>query len=124
MHQEDERTELKKSTSELKEAIISIVAILNKHGKGKIYFGIKDDGQVIGQQVTNQTIRNVSKLIAENIEPRIYPIVSKIEWDKKDCIVVEFEGEDVPYFAYGRAYMRVGDEDRQLTQKELHQKRE
>ena len=119
MQQEDEKTELKKSTSELKEAIISIVAILNKHGKGKIYFGIKDDGQVIGQQVTNQTIRNVSKLIAENIEPRIYPFVSKLELDNKECIVVEFEGEDVPYFAYGRAYMRVGDEDRQLTQKEI-----
>ena len=84
MQQEDEKTELKKSTSELKEAIISIVAILNKHGKGKIYFGIKDDGQVIGQQVTNQTIRNVSKLIAENIEPRIYPIVSKVQLENKD----------------------------------------
>ena len=119
MYQEDERTELKKSTSELKEAIVSIVAILNKHGKGKIYFGIKDNGDVIGQQVTNETIRNVSKQIAENIEPRIYPTVSKIELEKRDCILVEFEGEDIPYFAYGRAYMRVGDEDRQLTQKEI-----
>ena len=119
MYQEDERTELKKSSSELKEAIVSIVAILNKHGKGKIYFGIKDNGDVIGQQVTNETIRNVSKQIAENIEPRIYPTVSKIELEKRDCILVEFEGEDIPYFAYGRAYMRVGDEDRQLTQKEI-----
>ena len=41
---EDEQTELKKSTSELKEAIISIVAILNKHKKGEVYFGIKTDG--------------------------------------------------------------------------------
>ena len=43
MYQEDEILELKKSTSELKEAIISIVAILNKHGNGKIIFGIKDN---------------------------------------------------------------------------------
>lgn len=78
MYQEDERLELKKSTSELKEAIISIVAILNKHGNGKIIFGVKDNGDVIGQQVTSQTIRNVSKQIAENIEPRIYPTVTKI----------------------------------------------
>ena len=103
MYQEDERLELKKSTNELKEAIISIVAILNKHGKGKTIFGIKDNGEIIGQQVTSQTIRNVSKLIAENIEPRIYPTVTKIELDDKNCILVEFEGEDVPYFAYGRA---------------------
>ena len=30
----------------------------------------------------------------------------KVELENKDCILVEFEGEDVPYFAYGRAYMR------------------
>ena len=117
--QENEYIELKKSTSELKEAIISIVAILNKHNAGKLYFGVKDNGEVIGQQVSNQTIRNVSKTISENIEPKIYPTVSKIKIDEKDCILVEFTGEEIPYFAYGRAYMRVGDEDRQLSQKEI-----
>jgi ATP-dependent DNA helicase RecG len=34
--QESETVELKKSTSELKEAIISIAAILNKNNKGKL----------------------------------------------------------------------------------------
>jgi ATP-dependent DNA helicase RecG len=29
--------------------------------------------------------------------------------DDKPCILVEFDGEDSPYFAYGRAYMRVAD---------------
>ena len=36
--------ELKRSTSELKEALISIAAILNKHQRGELYFGIKNDG--------------------------------------------------------------------------------
>ena len=35
---ESETSEFKKSTSELKEAIISIVSILNKHKKGEIIF--------------------------------------------------------------------------------------
>jgi len=35
---ESEILELKKSTSELKEAIISVSSILNKHQKGEIYF--------------------------------------------------------------------------------------
>lgn len=43
-YKESETVELKKSTAELKEAVIAITAILNKHGKGKIYFGIKNDG--------------------------------------------------------------------------------
>ena len=36
---ESETVELKKSTSELKEALVSISAILNKHGSGEISFG-------------------------------------------------------------------------------------
>jgi hypothetical protein len=44
--QETETIELKKSTSELKEAVISIVAMLNKHQHGEVLFGIKNDGTV------------------------------------------------------------------------------
>jgi len=36
---ESETLELKRSTSELKEAVISIVSILNKHQNGELYFG-------------------------------------------------------------------------------------
>jgi len=50
MIKESEKLELKTSTSGLKEAIISIVAILNKHQKGRVIFGIKNSGQVIGQK--------------------------------------------------------------------------
>ena len=39
----NETIELKKSTSELKDAVISICAMLNQHGKGTVYFGIADD---------------------------------------------------------------------------------
>lgn len=116
---ENEVIELKKSTGELKEAIISIVSILNKHNSGNLYFGIKDNGDVIGQEVSSKTIRDVSKSIAENIEPKIYPKVNKVKIDDKMCILVEFEGDDIPYLAFGRAYMRVGDEDRQLSMKEI-----
>lgn len=35
--EENEQVEFKKSTGELKEAICSIVAILNKHGSGDVY---------------------------------------------------------------------------------------
>lgn len=116
---ENEIIELKKTTSELKEGIISIVSILNKHQSGKLYFGIKDDGEIVGQDVSSKTIREISRAIAENIEPRIYPIVNKIKLADKECILVEFEGDDIPYLAFGRAYMRVGDEDRQLSMKEI-----
>lgn len=41
---ETETIEYKKSTGEMKEAMISIAAILNKHKKGVLYFGVKNDG--------------------------------------------------------------------------------
>lgn len=116
---ENEVIEFKKTTGELKEGIISIVSILNKHQGGKLYFGIKDNGEIIGQDVSSKTVREVSKAISENIEPKIYPIVNKVKLNDKDCILVEFEGDDIPYLAFGRAYMRVGDEDRQLSMKEI-----
>jgi ATP-dependent DNA helicase RecG len=116
---ESETLELKRSTSELTEGIISIVAILNKHYKGRLCFGIKNSGEVIGQTVVEKTIRDVSKSIADHIEPKIYPKVTKEIIDGKACIMVDFEGTDTPYFAFGRAYIRVGDEDRQLSAKEI-----
>lgn len=116
---ESETLELKKSTSELKEAIISVSSILNKHQKGELYFGIKNDGTIIGQNVSEQTIRDISKTISDNIEPKIFPEITEEKLEGKSCILVKFEGPERPYFAYGRAYIRVGDEDKKIGAKEL-----
>jgi len=116
---ESEILEFKKSTGESKEAVISVAAILNKHQGGELYFGIKNDGAVTGQTVSGQTLRDISRILAEHIEPRIYPRVDRIQLTGKDCIRVRFTGTDAPYLAYGRAYIRVSDEDRQLSTKEL-----
>ena len=75
--EESEILELKKSTSELKEAIVSVGAILNKHQKGKLYFGIKNNGIVIGQGIGKKTLRDISESVSNHIEPKIYPIVKK-----------------------------------------------
>ncbi|MCK5774396.1 MAG: putative DNA binding domain-containing protein [Thermoplasmata archaeon] len=116
---ESETLELKRSTSELKEAIISISSMLNKHEKGEIYFGIRNDGKVMGQQVSDKTLRDISQGISNFIEPKIYPTIEATRIEGNDCIRVAFEGNDSPYFAYGRAYMRISDEDRILSPKEI-----
>jgi ATP-dependent DNA helicase RecG len=68
----NENIEFKKSTSLINEAIISIVAILNKHGKGELYFGINDKGEAVGQDISAKTLRDISQKIDEQIEPKIY----------------------------------------------------
>src|SRR3989338_849346 len=116
---ESETIEFKKSTSELREAVVSISAILNKHGRGEVYFGIKDDGTVVGQMVGKNTIKDVTQTIVDNIEPKIFPKIEVRKIDGKDCIVVDFHGLNSPYFAHGRAYMRVGESDKQLSAQEI-----
>lgn len=74
---EDEQTEFKKSTGEMKEAMISIAAILNKHQSGKLYFGVRNDGTVIGQEINDETLRFVSQAIGCHISPTIYPSIRK-----------------------------------------------
>ncbi|MBQ7147035.1 MAG: ATP-binding protein [Lachnospiraceae bacterium] len=54
---ETETMEFKKTTAELNEACISIGAILNKHGVGTLYFGVKNNGDVVGQDVSEKTLR-------------------------------------------------------------------
>jgi ATP-dependent DNA helicase RecG len=116
---ENETLELKGSTSESKEAVISIVSILNKHGFGELYFGIKNDGIVTGQEICEKTIRDISQSIAENVEPKIYPEITTVKIENKNCIYIKFSGNEKPYYAFGRAYKRVGDEDRKLSAKEI-----
>jgi len=116
---ESEILELKKSTSELKEAIISIVSILNKHQKGELYFGVDRDGKTVGQTVTENTLREISRTVSEQVEPKIFPKIKEIAMEGKHCVHVEFSGENVPYYAQGRAYVRVGDEDRKISAGEI-----
>ena len=116
---ESEIVELKTSTSELKEAIISLGAMLNKHGKGTVYFGIGDNGAVLGQQIGKSTIKDVSKAISDWIEPKVYPDIQAKKIQGKDCVVVKASGHDVVYSARGRYYLRMGEEDKKLSVDEL-----
>ncbi|MEE9936191.1 MAG: putative DNA binding domain-containing protein [Deltaproteobacteria bacterium] len=115
---ESENLELKKSTGELKAGIVSLVAMLNKHHRGELWFGIKTEGTVVGQSISDASLREVSKSIGDHIEPKVYPSVEKVMLDGKPCIRVQVEGKEAPYYAYGRAYIRVGDEDRQVSARE------
>jgi ATP-dependent DNA helicase RecG len=122
IYKESETLELKKSTSELKEAIISISAILNKHNSGEVIFGINSKGEVIGQDITDETLRNISQKISTCIEPKIYPEIKQIQINNKGCISIKFTGDEPMYYAYGRAYIRVADEDKLMSAKEIEKR--
>lgn len=118
---ENERIEFKKSTGEHKEGIISIGSILNKHGEGTLYFGVFDNGDVIGQDVTDATIRDLANQIDRAIVPKISPIIERIENpEKKNCYIkISFKGKQKPYSVYDRYYIRVSDVDKKLSLGEI-----
>jgi len=69
---ESDTIELKKSTAELKQALVVLCAFANS-GEGIIYFGVTDSGEVCGQQVSDRTLKKVASTVLSSIEPRIYP---------------------------------------------------
>ncbi len=116
---EDERREFKKTTRELAEGIVSIVSILNKHQRGELFFGMKNNGEPFKFEINDSTLRDISRKIYEAIKPQIFPKIEIISIEGIDVIRVEFSGTDIPYSAFGRYYIRVADEDRELTPNEL-----
>lgn len=57
--------------------MISISSILNKHCVGTLYFGIKPNGDVVGQTVSESTLRYVSRMIYETIRSQIFPVIKE-----------------------------------------------
>lgn len=116
---ENERVEFKKTTGELKESIVSLAAMLNKCGQGTVYFGIKNNGEICGQQIGAQTTQDISREIKNKLKPLITPTIEVLDYEGKKVIRVYVQGEDTPYSAYDRYYIRSDDEDNVMTSDQL-----
>lgn len=116
---ETELIEFKKSTGELKEGIISLASMLNKNGRGVLYFGVRNDGEIVGQQIGDRTMREISQGIANAIKPQVIPTIIMELCEDKNVIKVTIEGDEKPYSAYGKYYMRSADEDREISPQQL-----
>jgi ATP-dependent DNA helicase RecG len=116
---ETEYIEFKKSTAELSEGIISISSILNKHGYGTIYFGVLNNGTVIGQQAGADTSRTITQKITSHIKPLPQFSIEQYPIDSFYFFEVKFSGTNKPYSAFGKFYYRHGDEDNEMTTSQL-----
>jgi ATP-dependent DNA helicase RecG len=116
---ENEKLEFKKTIAELNEGVISIAAMLNKHGSGELYFGVHNNGIPFGMDISDKTMRDVSQALSQHLEPKIFPDITDVYFDEKHCIRVVFHGGEAPYYAFGRAYIRVADTDKKMSAPEL-----
>ena len=116
---ESETIEFKKSTSELRVAMDDICSILNKHGMGVLYFGVKPDGDACGQEIGVNTLDDIATYIKTAIKPMIYPTISEEKKGDVSIIKVEFKGSERPYSSYNRYFKRVHDRAEDMTPDEL-----
>ena len=117
---ESETIEFKKSTAELDDGVISLSSMLNKHGEATLYFGVKNSGEVVGQKsLTDSTVRDVSRRISEGIKPQIIPTISVEYYGDLKVIKVFAKGNNMPYSAFEKYYIRSFDEDKKVSPKVL-----
>ncbi len=116
---ESETVEFKLTTGERNEAVESIAAILNKHCRGTVYFGVDDSGYVKGQQISDSTKKDISRVISDSIEPRITPTIEVITVEQRTIIKVSFSGHNRPYAVNGKYLIRTGTENRRMSPDEL-----
>ena len=105
---ESEGIEFKRSTGQRSSAAKAVCAMLNGRG-GFVLFGVSDQGEIVGQEVSAKTIERVVNEL-KHIEPFTLLDPSKVVLgDNRSAIVLCVpSGASRPYTYKGRAYVRHG----------------
>ncbi len=106
---ESPSVEFKTSTSELGKACQSVCAFLNAKG-GFLLFGVKNNGQLVGQHVTDNTRLEIARELKKIESPANEEVNIHYESlsDGKFIIVLQvMAGKHAPYTYDGRSYVRV-----------------
>lgn len=109
--------EFKRSTGELKEGMQTLCAFLNGSG-GMVLFGVRPDGTIEGQTVSDQTLRDIAQA-GDRFEPPAHVSIHRVRVKAgREVIAVVVEGGlDVRPFTYeGRPYERVASSTRRMPQ--------
>ena len=108
--------EFKASTAKVKAAFETICAFLNGKG-GTVLIGVKDNGQVIGQDVSDNTRREIANEI-KKIEPTAMIDVHYVEVKEKRYVIIlqVNRGDHAPYVYNGRAFQRNESQTNRMSQ--------
>ena len=114
---EGSNLEFKRSTGELREGLQTICAFLNGSG-GIVLFGVHPDGQPEGQQVSDQTLRDIAHAL-DRFEPPVNLPIERLPADKgREILILRVEGtsDSIPFTFDGRPYERVSSTTRKMSQ--------
>ena len=114
---ESETLEYKKSTASLPHAGETLCGFLNGKG-GKVYIGVSEERRIIGQHITDSTLREIAEML-KKFEPPAAIELTRIEiQDDREVIVLSAipRQSDVPYVFNGRPYQRIGSTTSRMPQ--------
>jgi len=109
--------EFKRSTGEMKEGMQTLCAFLNGSG-GTVLFGVRPDGTIEGQMVSDQTLRDIAHA-TDRLEPPAHLSIHRITVKPgREVVAVAVEsGRDMRPFVYeGHAFERLSSTTRRMPQ--------
>ena len=113
---ENESREFKETLTQLDNGLKSLTAMLNRHGRGCVFFGVRDNGDVIGTTVGKDTPNKIRHRISELIQPKVVAdIGTNTSDDGKTYITVSAEGCNIPYSCDGRYFIRSLNADEKVS---------
>lgn len=106
---EGQHIEFKTSFAEHNEAIKSLCAFTQAEG-GSVFFGVNDDGDIIGVTIGKNTIEDFTNRLRSSTQPPLNPTIEQFDVDGKTISVVSIGkgNEGIVYYAFNVAYIRIG----------------
>lgn len=119
---EGELLEFKRSTGELREAMQTLCAFANGAG-GSVLIGVRPDGRVVGQQLSEQTLHELATA-RDRFEPPIPMVLERIplepnaEREGLSVLVLSVGGtqDAIPFTYDGRSFERIANTTRRMPQ--------
>lgn len=120
-HGEKKIVEYKTSTAGLRSAFETICAFLNTKG-GTVLIGVKDDGKIVGQHISDTTRRNIATEISR-IEPAAPIDVDYVDIGENKFVIAICvkAGNHAPYVYDSRPFQRLESKTDRMSQHHYEQ---
>jgi len=119
IEQEESETREKKSSLSNKKRIVEIACSFANRRGGTIIIGASSEGRIKNVDIGKQTIEQLTNLIVDRTDPKIYPEVLVHKIDDKNIITINVkESSNKPHLAYGRAFIRIGKNTKPMSRDE------
>ena len=119
---ESKELEFKKSTAQLKGASETLCAFINTNG-GIVLVGVKNDGKIVGQHITDETKLEISNLVGKFEPPAHITIKYILVKEDKYIIVMSVNPNHstIPCTFDGRAFWRVESSTKRMPQQRYNE---